>query len=135
MTIFALLACTAVLAKPSSQQVMPQLVADARYVYVTTYDGPPERSNVLSEDRQAVSDVQDAIRKWGKYAVVYHPEEADLILVVQRRGSEDILAVYQARPVSSSFLWRGMSQGGLDPQELPLFSDFRRAVEQTAARN
>jgi len=132
LAIFVLLACTAALSREKSRQIMPRLVADARFVYVTTYDGPSWSSNVLPEDRQAVSDVQDALTKWGKYTVVYEPGRADLILVVQRRGSEDLLAVYQGR--SANPLWRGMAQGGLDSQEMPLFTDFRQAVEQAAAR-
>ena len=131
MAIFLFLACTAALSQSRPQQVMPQLVADARFVYVTTYDGPSWSPNVLSEDRQAVADVQEALTKWGKYTVVYEPGQADVILAVQRRGGEDVLAVYQRG--SSNPLWRGMSQGGLDPQEMPLFTDFRRAVEQAAA--
>jgi hypothetical protein len=113
---------------------MPQLVAQARFVYVTTYDGPSSSAKVLPEDRQAVSDVQDALMKWGKYTVVYEPGQADLILVVQRQGREDVLAVYQGRLGGSpNPLWRRMAEGGLDSQEMPLFTDFRNAVEQTAA--
>ena len=135
IAIFLLLACTAVLSPASSKQVMPQLVANARFVYVTSYDGPSWSNDVLPEDRQAVSDVQDALIKWGKYTVVYEPEKADLILAVQRRGSEDVLAVYQGQPGASSVpLWRGMAQGGLDMEEMPLFADFRTAVEQAGAR-
>ena len=128
LAIFVMLGCTAALAREKPRQVMPRLVADARFVYVTTYDGPSESANVLPEDRQAVSDVQDALIKWGKYTVVYEPGKADVILVVQRRGGEDVLAVYEVGRAIP--LWRGMSNGGLDSQELPLFSDFRRAVEE-----
>jgi hypothetical protein len=132
MGIFLLLACSAALAQAKPKQIMPQLVANARFVYVTTYDGPSWSKDVLPEDRQAVADVQEALTKWGKYIVVYEPEKADLILAVQRRGSEDILAVYQRG--SDNPLWRGMAQGGLDMQEMPLFADFRKAVEKADAR-
>lgn len=132
MAIFLLLASTAALSKPRSEQLMPRLVADARFVYVTSYDGPSWSANVLPEDREAVSDVQDALIKWGKYTVVYEPGRADIVLAVQRRGGEDVLAVYQGR--SANPLWRGMADGGLDSLEMPLFTDFRKAVEQSAAR-
>ncbi len=112
---------------------MPQLVLNARYVYVTTYDGPPWSSNVLPSDRQAVGDVEAALRAWGKYMVVVRPEEADLIFVVQKRPSEDILAVYQGRPVRSSIpIWRGMQEGGLDSKDMPLMAKFRKSVEAAA---
>jgi len=131
MAIFLLLASTAALSKPRSEQLMPRLVDNARFVYVTSYDGPSWSARLLPEDRQAISDVQDALIKWGKYKVVYEPGRADIILAVQRRGGEDVLAVYQVR--SANPLWRGMADGGLDSLEMPLFTDFRNAVERAAA--
>ena len=110
---------------------VPKLVVNARYVYVTTFDGGPILPDVLSEDRQAVADVENALRAWGKFIVIYRPVDADLIMVVQKRGSEDILAVYDAKLGSKSIpLWRGMRRGGLDSKELPLVSSFRAAVEK-----
>jgi len=130
--LFAILmvfTCLALLAQ--EPRTMPQLVVQARYVYVTTYDGAPWSGEVLSEDRQAVADVENALQAWGKYIVVYRPGEADLILVVQRRPSEDVLAVYDAKVGGSSIpLWRGMGRGGLDSKELPLLTKFRKAVEK-----
>jgi hypothetical protein len=115
---------------------MPQLVVYARFVYVTTYDGPSWSNNVLPEDRRAVGDVEGALRTWGKYTLVYRPEEADIILVVQKRPSEDILAVYKGKLGASSIpLWRGMKEGGLDSKELPLMTSFRKAVEAAETQN
>ena len=131
LAIFVMLGCAAAYSRVKPVQVMPRLVENARFVYVTSYDGPSSSANVLPEDRQAVADVQDALKKWGKYTVVYEPGKADLILAVQRRGGEDVLALYQVG--QSIPLWRGMSEGGLDSQEMPLFTDFRRAVEEAAA--
>ena len=132
LAILLLLSCTAALAQ--EPDVMPQLVVNARYVYVTTYDGPYWSPNVIPEDRRAAGDVEEALRAWGKYMVVPRAEEADLIFVVQARPSEDTLAVYRGRPVLSSIpLWRGMQKGGLDSKELPLVAKFRKAVE--AAEN
>jgi hypothetical protein len=86
----------------------------------------------LSEDRQAIADVQDAIREWGHYIVVYRPQDADMILAVQKRGSEDTLAVYDARRgPDSTYLWRAMARGGLETNELPLFAQLRQAVEKS----
>lgn len=133
---------------------MPQLVVAARFVYVTTYDGPPWSRDVLVDDRQAVGDVEAALRSWGRYTLVYRPEEADIILVVQKRPKEDTLAVYRGKGGASSMrhwrgmegtpsipleaassipLWRGMQEGGLDSKELPLMTRFRKAVEAAAA--
>ncbi len=129
IAILSLMTCVAAVA--DEPQTVPKLVVNARYVYVTTFDGDPILPDVLSEDRQAVADVENAFRAWGKFMVVYRPIDADLIVVVQKRGSEDVLAVYDAKLGPGSIpLWRGMRRGGLDSKELPLVSSFRAAVEE-----
>src|SRR6202158_4823364 len=75
---------------------IPRTVSNARFVYVTAYDGDQFNFNLLPEDREAISRVQDAIQKWGKLIVVYRPQDADIILAVESRPSEDVLAVYDA---------------------------------------
>lgn len=121
-------------AAAQAPQFMPQLVVHAQYVYVTTYDGPAWSNNVTVDDRRAAGDVVSALERWGKYMVVYRPQEADIILLVQKRSNSDTLAVYNARQgVASIPLWREMKQGGLDSNELPLFARFRKAVEGTAS--
>ena len=63
--------------------IMPAVVTNATYVMVTTYDGDVFSPDLLPEDRQAVADVQRAIEKWGRYQLVYAPDEPELILVVR----------------------------------------------------
>jgi hypothetical protein len=128
-------------AAASAQQTIPQMpriFANARFVYVTAYDGDQFNPNLLPEDREAISLVQDAVQKWGKLIVVYKPEQADIILAVQSRPSEDVLAVYDAhngdatsRP-SQTFLWRVMARGGLQKSETPLIAQFEKAWQQIA---
>jgi len=117
---------------------MPRTLANARFVYVTAYDGDQFDPGLLPEDRAAIGRVEDAIEKWGKLIVVYRPQEADIILAVQSRASEDVLAVYDAhrgdsssRP-SQNFLWRVMGRGGLQQSEIPLLSQFEKAWEKIA---
>jgi hypothetical protein len=117
---------------------MPRIFANARFVYVTAYDGDQFDPNLLPEDREAIARVQDAVQKWGKLIVVYKPEQADIILAVQSRPSEDVLAVYDAhqgdstsRP-SQTFLWRVMARGGLQKSETPLIAQFEKAWQQIA---
>ena len=74
----------------------PGTLVNARYVYVTSYDGDQFDINLLPEDREAISAVQDAIQKWGKFILVYEPQQADIVLMVMSRPSEDVLAVYDA---------------------------------------
>lgn len=117
---------------------MPGIFANARFVYVTSYDGGQFNPQLLPEDRDAINRVQDGIQKWRKLILVYKPEEADIILAVQSRPSEDVLAVYQAHSgdagsgPSPTYLWRVMGRGGLQKGEAPLLTQFETAFAKIA---
>ncbi len=109
----------------------PNTLINAKYVYVTAYDGDQFDQRLLPEDRQAISSVQDAIQKWGHYTLVYRPEDADIVLMVESRPSEDVLAVYDAKLwPDQTYLWRVMGRGGLEQGETPLVSKLQTAVER-----
>jgi hypothetical protein len=111
----------------------PKTLNNARYVYVTSYDGDEYNPHILPQDRQAIATVQDAIQKWGHYILVFRPEEADMILMVQSRPTEDVLAVYDAREwPGQTWLWRAMGSGGLQKGETPLFTQLEKAVQDAA---
>jgi hypothetical protein len=116
-----------------STPAFPKILINAKYVYVTSYDGDQFDQRLLPEDRQAISSVQDAIQKWGHYVLVYRPENADIVLMVQSRPSEDLLAVYDAKLwPEQSYLWRVMGRGGLQQGETPLVSQLQTAVEKAS---
>jgi hypothetical protein len=75
--------------------------------------------------------VQDAIQKWKKLILVYEPGQADIILRVQGRPSEDVLAVYDAHQDTGQYLWRVMGRSGLQKGETPLLTEFEQAFEKT----
>ncbi len=114
---------------------VPQLLVHARYVYVRAMDGSQFNPNLLPQDRQAIVDVQGSLQKWGFWAVTYDPQYADVIVVVQRRGSEDYLAVYDAKVLNGTPLWWASDKGGLDPGELPLVGKLEKLVDRAAARS
>jgi hypothetical protein len=124
--------------KPATAQnvpVFPGTLVNARYVYVTSYDGDQFDSNLLPEDRQAISSVQDAIQKWGKFTLVYEPQHADMVLMVTSRPSEDVLAVYDAHGwPSDQYLWRMMGRSGLQQNETPFITDLQKAFERATAK-
>jgi hypothetical protein len=130
--ILGILVLTTVALAATSVPPFPKTLINARYVYVTSYDGDQFDFNLLQEDRQAISSVQDAAREWGRYIVVYRPEDADIILRVQSRGSEDVLAVYDAHMPGSTFLWRVMGRGGLQQGETPLVTQLQQAVDKVS---
>jgi hypothetical protein len=126
----------AALAAPQAQtttvQPFPKTLINARYVYVTSYDGDQFDPRLLPEDRQAISSVQSALQQWGRYIVVYQPKDAEMILRVQSRASEDVLAVYDVRRPNDVYLWRAMGHEGLQLGETPLVKQLRQAVEEAS---
>jgi hypothetical protein len=119
---------------PQSVPAFPGTLVNARYVYVTSYDGGQFDPNLLPEDRQAINTVQDAMQKWGKWIVVYEPRQADIVLMVMSRPSEDVLALYDAHGwPQNQYLWRVMGRSGLQPGEAPLVMNLEKAFDLAAA--
>jgi hypothetical protein len=107
----------------------PGTLANARYVYVASYDGDQFDPNLLPEDREAIRAVQDAVRNWGKLTLVYQPSDADIIILVTSRPSEDLLAVYDAHGSRGNYLWRVMGRDGLQSGETPLVTQFEKGFD------
>src|SRR5437588_403258 len=68
-------------------------------------------------------------QKWGKLMLVYRPSEADIVILVQSRPSEDVLAVYDGRTPGGQYLWRAMGRDGLQSGETPLVTSFEKGFE------
>ena len=141
VTAILLLATTLALAAPKPPKAdskdlpaFPGTLVNARYVYVTSYDGDQLNPNLLPEDRRAIGTVQDAMQKWGKFVVVYEPRQADIVLMVTSRPTEDILAVYDAHGwPQNQYLWRMMGRSGLQPNESPLVTNLEKSFERATA--
>ena len=74
--------------------------------------------------------MQNAIQEWGKLTIVYRPSEADIIILVTSRPSEDLMAVYDADLwPGGNFLWRVMGRNGLPAGETPLVTQFEKGFE------
>ena len=114
----------------------PGTLASARYVYVASYDGDGSNPNVLPEDRAAIGAVASSIQKWGKLMVVTRPSDADIIILVMSRPSEDVLAVYDAHQWGwGNYLWRVTAPEGLQPGETPLVTQFQNAFDNAQKRD
>jgi len=131
--ILIVVAAISALAAPSPSTAnvpaFPGILANARYVYVASYDGDQFSPNLLPEDRAAIGAVQNAIQNWGKLTIVYRPAEADITILVTSRPSEDLLAVYDTHQGSGNFLWRVMGRDGLESDETPLVTQFEKGFE------
>jgi hypothetical protein len=128
IAMVAISASAAPNASSAKVPAFPGTLANARYVYVTSYDGGQFDPNLFFEDRSAINAVQNAIQNWGKLIIVYQPSQADIIIRVTSRPSEDLLAVYDAHE-HSSFLWRVMGRDGLQSGETPLVTQFEKGFE------
>lgn len=78
------LSSTAALAKDKKKAVLPAVFSNARYVYVQAEDGDALNPNLFPEDREAISNVLDALQDWKRYVVTLHRNEADLVMVVRK---------------------------------------------------
>jgi hypothetical protein len=108
----------------------PGTLANARYVYVASYDGGQFDPNLLSDDRHAIGTVQDSIQNWGKLTLVYQPSQADIIILVTSRPSEDVMAVYDGHQgTGGGYLWRVMGRDGLASGETPLVTQFEKGFD------
>jgi hypothetical protein len=67
--------------KPSNLSVVFQ---SARYVYVESADGDMMKPGLYPADRQAISDTEDGLRDWSRYALTTRRQQADLVLVVRK---------------------------------------------------
>jgi hypothetical protein len=70
--------------KKKNNKDVPALFNSARYVYVQAEDGDIMNPRLFPEDRDAISDVEDEIQDWNRYAVVLRQSEAELVMVVRR---------------------------------------------------
>ena len=111
----------------------PGTLANARYVYVASFDGDQFNPNVRPEDRQAIGAVANAVQDWGKLMIVTKPSEADIVILVTSYPSEDVLAVYDAHQwPRGNFVWRVMGRGGLQAGETPLVTQFEKGFESVS---
>ena len=69
--------------KKPKKQIVPAVFAQARYAYVEAVDGNEFDPRVIPEDREAIANIANAIRAWGRYSLTMHREEADMVFVVR----------------------------------------------------
>jgi len=139
---------------------LPKFIVNGRFVYVTREAGSDGASLGTAQDYIAERAVSDEVRKWGRYTVVFSPDQADFIIAFRlaqsapqpaaKAGrpnnggiwppyvgaefgpSNDMLSVYStANGTNSAPLWRKTQKDGLSGQ-VPLVQAFRKDVEESA---
>jgi len=71
-------------AKGKKRAEISSVFANAHYVYVQAVDGDIMNPEVYPEDRNAISNVQQALRDWSRYAITTERSQADLVFVVRK---------------------------------------------------
>ena len=71
-------------AKNKKKDTLPAVFSNARFVYVQAEDGDILKPGLFPEDREAIANVQDALKDWNRYALTLHRNDADLIIIVRR---------------------------------------------------
>lgn len=66
------------------KKITPAVFGTARYVYVQAEDGDAYNPTILNVDRQAIANVQDALREWNRYVLTSDPANAELIFYVRK---------------------------------------------------
>ena len=72
------------LAKNKKKDILPAVFSNARFVYVQAEDGDILKPSLFPEDRDAIANVQEALKHWNRYSLTMHRNEADLIIIVRR---------------------------------------------------
>lgn len=149
--------------KDKDKSKLPKFIVDGRYVYVTNEVGYNTVSQTTAEDYGAERAVREQIGRWGRYQVVYSPDQADFIIGVRvarkavtpgiRIGkrpngqpdwapairtdvgpSNDMLSVYSPNSgTDSAPFWRKTQKYGLSTP-VPLLQAFRKDVEEAAKK-
>jgi hypothetical protein len=72
--------------KKKKKSDLPMAVVAAQFVYITSMHGDSFNPRTTVEEREAMRSVDGAVRAWGRYKIVYRPEDANLMLVVKTSG-------------------------------------------------
>lgn len=82
--LLLLLPTVAAAQKKGKKPSIPEAFDHARFVYVEAIDGDEFKQGLDTADRLAIADVKDALKKWGRYTLIYDRENADLVFVVRK---------------------------------------------------
>jgi hypothetical protein len=72
-------------AKPKSQKAdLNAVFKNAQYVSVEAYAGDALSPKLVPDDRQAIYNVEQRLKDWNRYAIVYQRDRADLVFFVRK---------------------------------------------------
>jgi hypothetical protein len=103
IAIFAIVVLSYNLAHAKNKKLqVPEIFQTAHSVYVESTDGEISKPGLNKADREAILQVQEAVREWNRYILADSRAKADLIIVVRKGhavGDQDHLGL-GLRPVA-----------------------------------
>ncbi len=86
--IFAIsLLCLSVSHAKNKKLQVPEIFQTAHSVYVESIDGEITKPGLSPADRDAILQVQEAVREWNRYTLAPSRDKADLVIVVRKGHS------------------------------------------------
>jgi hypothetical protein len=82
--LLVLLPTVALAQHKTKKPIVPAIFKNAQYVYVEAVDGQEFDPGLNPDDRQAIADVQDALRQWDRYTLTTRREDANIVIVVRK---------------------------------------------------
>src|ERR1051325_363979 len=83
LVLFVALSAVAQKKKKEDKRELSDHVLAAQFIYVTGWHGNEFDFQTPADERSAIVRVQNAIRDWHRYQLVFHPDQADIMLVVK----------------------------------------------------
>jgi hypothetical protein len=80
--------------KKPKKPVVPAIFKQAQYVYVEATDGDEFNPALYPPDREAIANVEQAIREWKRYVLTFDRRDADLVFVVRTGRLAGVRAGY-----------------------------------------
>ena len=71
-------------AKAKKDKGVPAILGTSRYVYVEAFDGDQFDPRITPEDREAIADVQNALRAWDRYSLTAERKDAEIVVRVRK---------------------------------------------------
>jgi hypothetical protein len=63
---------------------LPAVFKNAVFVYVQAYNGDALNPHVIPDDRDAIYRVEQGLKAWNRYSIVYDRDKADLVFLVRK---------------------------------------------------
>jgi hypothetical protein len=68
----------------NQKETLPAVFKNAVFVYVQAYNGDALNPHVIPDDRDAIYNVEQALKAWDRYSIVYERDRADLVFTVRK---------------------------------------------------